>query len=138
MEQRKIALKENQARIMQNARRMIFVTFSKAGFHYYPNAANDEQLKDVSYLGNKHRHLFGFKIWIEVFHNDRELEFHQVLNFCESLFTTVLDINSKSVEMLSDDLFELISNKYPNRDIHISVSEDNECGAFIEYNKNRN
>jgi hypothetical protein len=113
----------------------IWVTFQKVGFHKYAAAATDPSLQDVSYLGSRHRHLFKFRVQIEVYHNDRELEFHQVLNFCESLFATqTIDIDYKSVEMLSDELYENLSKQYPNRRMKIEISEDGECGGFIEYN----
>ena len=116
-------------------KKWIWVTFQKVGFHKYVAAATDPKLQDVSYLGSRHRHIFKFKVQIEVFHNDRELEFHQVLNFCESLFATqTIDIDYKSVEMLSDDLYQKLIEKYPNRSMKIEVSEDGECGGFIEYN----
>jgi hypothetical protein len=121
-------------KIKQSAERMIWVTFSKKGYHYFPAAAIDEQFSDVNYLGNKHRHLFKFKVAIEVYHQDREIEFHQFLNWLESLFdTSTIDINSKSVEMLSDDLFDKIAEKYPQRKVAIEISEDGECGCCINY-----
>ena len=105
MDQRQQILAETAVRIMSKAQRWIYVNFQKAGFHKYPAAETDPALADVSYLGNRHRHLFKFNVQIEIFHNDRELEFHQVLNYCESLFATqAIDIDYKSVEMLSDDL----------------------------------
>lgn len=114
----------------------IWVTFQKAGFHQYHAAALDPALEDVSYLANRHRHLFKFKVQIEVFHNDREVEFHQFLNFCESLFETrTIDIDYKSVEMLADDMYTEIVKRYPNRNIKIEVSEDGECGCLVEYTK---
>jgi hypothetical protein len=113
--------------------RWIWVTFQKAGFHYYPDAQTDPKLHDVKYLGSHHRHLFKFKVQIEVQHNDRELEFHQVLKYCESKFDGELDINNKSVEMLADDLHLHISNKYPGRNMKIEISEDGECGCLLEY-----
>lgn len=120
---------------MKNIKRWIWVTFQRAGFHYYPSALTSASLTDVSYLGYNHRHLFKFNIQIEIFHDDREVEFHQFLNYCESLFdTNIININNKSVEMLSNDLHEHIIKKYPNRDIKINVSEDGECGCVIEYN----
>jgi len=130
--------RETAERIREAARRLIWVTFQKVGFHRYPAAATDPLLEDVSYLGNKHRHLFKFNIQIEIFHNDRELEFHQFLNYCESLFDTKqIDIDYKSVEMLADDLYIKLADRYPGRDMIISVSEDGECGCQIEYNKTR-
>ena len=36
-------------------------------------------------------------------------------------------------EMMSDDLYQKITDKYPNREVHIDISEDGENGAHIEY-----
>jgi len=124
-------------RIMAAAQRCIWVTFQKVGFHRYPAAGEDPLLADVSYLASKHRHLFKFRVEIEIFHNDRELEFHQALNYCESLYQNQLDIDYKSVEMLADDLYIHLAAKYPERYMAIEVSEDGECGCRIEYNRTR-
>lgn len=130
------AERERIENIKNQAKRWIWVTFQKAGFHFYPQASTDPLLSDVSYLGNRHRHLFKFSVQIEIFHNDRELEFHQVLNYCESLYSSgSLDVNHKSVEMISDDLYDQLAAKYPGRDMKITVSEDGECGCLIEYIK---
>jgi hypothetical protein len=115
-------------------KRMIWVTFQRKGLHRYPQAATDESLQDVSYLGNTHRHLFKFNVQIEVFHDDRDLEFHQFLNWLESLYDEkTLELDYKSCEMISDDLAEIIQERYPNRDLIIVVSEDGECGATTIY-----
>ena len=136
--QRETALAEQAVRIMSLAQRWIYVNFQKAGFHKYIAAETDPALADVSYLGNRHRHLFKFNVQIEIFHNDRELEFHQALNYCESLFATqTIDIDFKSVEMLADDLYVQLATKYPGRNMKISVSEDGECGCVIDYNTTR-
>ena len=136
-EQRETALAEQAVRIMSQAQRWIYVNFQKAGFHKYIAAETDPALADVSYLGNRHRHLFKFNVQIEIFHNDRELEFHQILTYCESLFENTIEIDSKSVEMLADDLYLQLANRYPGRNMKISVSEDGECGCVIEYNLTR-
>ena len=138
MNQRDQALTEQRERIMSQAERKIWVTFQRAGFHRYPAASDDPKLSDVSYLGSRHRHLFKFRVEIEIFHNDRELEFHQILNYCESLYKdNNLEIDHKSVEMLADDLYLELANKYPGRFMAIEVSEDGECGCRIEYNRTR-
>jgi len=116
--------------------RWIWVTFQKVGYHRYPDAGTDHNLADVQYLANKHRHLFKFKISIETWHDNRELEFHQFLNYCESLFESkIIDIDFKSVEMLAVDLHGQISKKYPGRDMIIEISEDGECGCTMEFPK---
>jgi hypothetical protein len=35
--------------------------------------------------------------------------------------------------MMSDELHDVISDKYPDREIWIEVSEDGENGSFIKY-----
>jgi hypothetical protein len=36
--------------------------------------------------------------------------------------------------MVSDELYDMIATRYPDRDIEITVSEDGENGATIYYN----
>lgn len=119
---------------MQKDFKAIWVTFSKEGIHKYPAAATDPNLADVSFLGFPHRHMFKFKVWIEVFHDDRDLEFIQFKRWLESLYTDgTLELNHKSCEMISDDLAIKIKTKWPNRHVSIEVSEDGENGSFAEY-----
>lgn len=122
--------------------KMIWVTFQKEGIHCYPAAATDPKLAtgdeyDVSFLGNPHRHIFHFRIWINVTHNDRDIEFIQFKRWCEALYMgsdqSILRLDHKSCEMISDELHDVISKKYPNREIWIEVSEDGENGSFIKY-----
>lgn len=139
MDQREMALAETRIRIRQTAKRMIFVTFQKEGIHRYPAAATDPNLctageYDVSFLANPHRHIFHFNVSIEVFHNDRDIEFIQFKRWLESLYNKdILDLDFKSCEMISDDLYEQIASRYPDRNIEITVSEDGENGATIFY-----
>lgn len=117
--------------------RMIYVTFQKKGLHRFSDAASRKDLLDVSYLANYHRHLFHFKVSISVEHNDREIEFHQFLNWLESLYDNgVMELNNRSCEMIADELYTAINEKYSKRRVVIDVSEDGECGAIVEYTKN--
>lgn len=112
----------------------IWVTFQRKGLHKFPAAASDPALADVSYLGYPHRHLFKFKVTIQVWHDDREIEFHQFLNWVESLYDDkVLELDFMSCEMIADALAEKIQARYPGRSLMIDVSEDGECGAQCEY-----
>ena len=134
------ALLEKFNRISNNAKRMIWVTFQKEGIHKYPGADTDPSLAtgdeyDVSFLGYPHRHIFHFKVAIEVFHNDRDIEFIQFKRWLENSFRDgVMQLDHKSCEMISDELYMYIANRYPERDIEITVSEDGENGATIYYN----
>lgn len=140
MEQREQALAEQRERIKDKAKRMIWVTFQKEGIHRYPAASTDPKLAsgdeyDVSFLGMPHRHIFHFKVGIQVFHNDRDIEFIQFKRWLENLYKEgTLELNFKSCEMISDDLYDQIASRYTGRNVEISVSEDNENGATIVYN----
>ena len=119
--------------------RSIWVTFSKEGIHKYPAALEDPKLAtgdeyDVSFLGYPHRHIFHFKVWIEIYHADREIEFIQFKRWLESLYGDgIIQLDFKSCEMIADDLAQQIQDRYPGRYIKISVAEDNENGCEMEY-----
>jgi hypothetical protein len=132
--QTETALSERRNRISNSAKRFIWVTFQREGIHCYPAAATDSNLADVAFLANEHRHIFHFNVSIEVFHNDRDIEFIQFKRWLESLYQGTLELNFKSCEMISDDLYEVIASRYPGRDIEITISEDGENGATIRYN----
>jgi hypothetical protein len=117
----------------------IWVTFRREGTHKFPAALTDPKFKtgdeyDVSFLGYPHRHMFHFKIAIEVFHDDREIEFIQFKRWLENLYGKgVLELDYKSCEMMATDLYQQISAKYPKREVTIDVSEDGENGAVITW-----
>ena len=119
--------------------RSIWVTFSKEGIHKYPAALEDPNLAtgdwdDVSFLGYPHRHIFHFKVWLEVFHDDRDVEFIQFKRWMERLYAQdTLQLDYKSCEMIADDLASEIQAMYPDRWLKISVAEDNENGCEMEY-----
>ena len=137
-------MKEEDAKMaienaMNKAERSIWVSFAKEGVHMYPGADTDPKLAtgdwdDVSFLGIPHRHIFHFKVRIEVFHNDRDIEFIQFKRWMERLYAQdVIQLDHKSCEMIADDLYLEISTKYPGRFVEISVAEDNENGCLIYY-----
>jgi len=121
--------------------KMIWVTFRKEGIHKYPAALTDPTLAtgdkyDVSFLGYPHRHIFHFRVWISVTHNDRDIEFIQFKRWLEELYSgdqATLQLDYKSCEMMSDELYETINDRFPDREIWIEVSEDGENGSFIKY-----
>jgi len=118
---------------------MIWVTFRKEGIHRYPACLTDPKLAtgdeyDVSFLGHPHRHMFHFKVYLEVFHDDRDVEFIQFKRWLENLYNQgTLELNHKSCEMMADDLYGQISSKYTDRKIWIEISEDGENGCLKQY-----
>ena len=144
------AEREQIERITAAAQRQIWVTFQKEGIHKYPAALTDPMLAtgdeyDVSFLGYPHRHIFHFRVWIDVWHNDRDLEFIQFKRWLENLYrsadnhntNTVLSLDFKSCEMMARDLYDKLSATGPDRDYIIEVSEDGENGALIQYPTHR-
>ena len=131
------ALKEKAGK----AAKMIWVTFQKEGMHKYPAALDDPKLAtgdqyDVSFLGYPHRHIFHFKVAIEVFHDDRDIEFIQFKRWLLNLYKEgTIQSDFKSCEMMSDDLYIAIAKRYPGRKIEINVSEDGENGSHAVYEK---
>lgn len=110
-------------------KRTIFVQFTKEGIHRYPDAP-----EGVEFLKHPHRHIFHFRVTVEVFHNDRELEFILLKRELEGLYKdSIMEIDYKSCEMLAEELVEYISKKYTGRNISVEVSEDGENGATITY-----
>ena len=136
-QQHEQALKEKAGK----AAKMIWVTFQKEGMHKYPAALDDPKLAtgdeyDVSFLGYPHRHIFHFKVAIEVFHDDRDIEFIQFKRWLLNLYKEgTIQSDFKSCEMMSDDLYVAIAKKYPGRKIEINVSEDGENGLHAVYEK---
>jgi hypothetical protein len=135
--------RETVTRIMDAAERKIWVTFRREGIHCYPAAATDPKLctageYDVSFLANAHRHIFWFRVWIDVWHSDRDIEFIQFKRWLESLYSTdVLELDFKSCEMIADDLYTRIAGRYPERAVWIEVAEDGENGCLIKYELSR-
>lgn len=118
---------------------MIWVTFRKEGVHRYPAALTDPKLAtgdeyDVSFLGHPHRHIFHFKVYLEVFHDDRDVEFIQFKRWLENLYNKgTLELNHKSCEMIADELHKQITATYTDRKIWIEISEDGENGCIKQY-----
>ena len=138
----RMSREEDRKVYMENTvERSIWVTFRKEGIHLYPAAKDDPALAtgdwdDVSFLGVAHRHIFHFKVRIQVEHNDRDIEFIQFKRWLERLYDdSTIELNHKSCEMIADDLYEQISAKYPGRFVEIDVAEDGENGCSIYYPK---
>jgi hypothetical protein len=119
----------------------IFVTFQKEGIHRYPAAATDRKLAtggwdDVSFLSVPHRHIFHFRVTMEVFHDDRDVEFIQFKRWLERLYSQeTLKLDFKSCEMMARDLYGEINKRFADRDVSIEVSEDGENGATLSWSR---
>jgi len=114
-------------------KKFIFITFQKEGIHKYPDAPDE-----VAFLRNDHRHMFHFRVELEVFHDDRDVEFIMLKRELEGLYSdSILELDYKSCEMMAEDLRNYIVKTYEGRDMVITVSEDGENGAICYYPADR-
>lgn len=116
---------------MGSTRAFINVTTTAEFIHSYPDAP-----EEVSFLRSPHRHLLHIAAEIEVFSDDRELEFILVKRDLD-LYLKCLKLDTPSIsscERIGHLILEHLQIKYgDNRDITVSVSEDGENGAVIKY-----
>lgn len=100
------------------------------GIHHYPQASGEHE-----YLKYPHRHLFVCRIYIEQFHNDRDIEYLAFKSFIQNRFpaNALNDLGSKSCEDIAGILHDYIFKTYEARRIKIEVKEDDENGVFMEF-----
>jgi hypothetical protein len=68
------------------------------------------------------------------------VEFIQFKRWLEALYSGdqgILSLDYKSCEMISDDLYLQIAQRYPGRAVWIEVAEDGENGCLIKYEISR-
>lgn len=108
----------------------IYITTQTEFIHQYKDAP-----EEVSYLRYPHRHVAHIKVKVEVFNNDREIEFimfkHEIEKDLKLDFLT-----NNSCETIANHILLYVQDKYGmNRDIEITVSEDAENGCELIYRK---
>lgn len=106
--------------------RFITVKFTAPGWHRWPAAPESR-----AYLREQHRHLFHVAVSMEVDHNERQVEFHDLLDVVRPAFGEG-DFGAASCETLASALIERLHGIYGRtRRISVHVSEDDECGATV-------
>lgn len=113
-------------------RTTIIVRFQKEGIHAYPLAGTDPQLKSVEFLAHPHRHMFHVEAELEVFHDDREIEFIIMKHRLEAWALRDQNMDCKSCEMIARDIAEFLLHTYgDHRYCRVDVFEDGENGARV-------
>lgn len=108
----------------------VIVTFDWVGFHSWEDAPNHR-----AYLRETHRHLFKFKVEIEVPHGDRALECHDVKDACLNWAKAFSAPTPLSCEDLAKGLCTHLSVIYPAiRWVRVECMEDGEVGGSCEFN----
>ena len=109
----------------------VFCTTKFEGIHCYPDAP-----MEVRYLAGEHRHMFGVKVEMEVFDDDREVEFimlkHEV-EYAISCLTPDGKLGSLSCEQIAKSIVHYLRDKFDGADrvIVVTVDEDGENGAVV-------
>ncbi|UGY13763.1 hypothetical protein HAP48_0035105 [Bradyrhizobium septentrionale] len=107
----------------------IFVRFTVPGFHRWAGAPARR-----SYLADRHRHLFHVEVRMMVAHDDREVEFHDLMDHARAIVVDDLGVDGNfgahSCEMIGRELGDRLAKSY-QRNVVVIVSEDNECGAMV-------
>ena len=124
-------MKEEEMARLGHSIDFICVTFQKEGIHKYPAAEN---IPGVEFLAHPHRHMFHFRVELEVMHDDRDVEFILFKRELEALYDEgTMQLDYKSCEMMARDLADYIRKTYPDRDLAIEVSEDGENGCRLNF-----
>lgn len=113
-------------------KREVFVQTQFEGIHCWPEAPDE-----VAFLRNPHRHIFHVKVYVEVWHNDRELEFimlkHRINEYLGQYISDgVWQMGRTSCEDVAEMLVTFLRGQYSCRFVRISVDEDGENGCFLD------
>jgi hypothetical protein len=68
---------------------------------------------------------------MEVSHNERDVEFHDLLDICKAEFREK-EKGAKSCETMAQQLHDYLALKFEGKWISVEVSEDGECGATVK------
>jgi hypothetical protein len=109
---------------METKKKLIVVKFQYEAVHQWKEC----DIKEVSFLKEKHRHIFYFEVHKEVTHNNRDIEIimfkRNILHNLDRVF--LHDFKNMSCE----DIAEYILNTY--KCDYVQVLEDNENGAIVK------
>jgi hypothetical protein len=100
------------------------------GIHCWPSAPNGA----YEFLRNPHRHEFHVTVWIEQFHDDRDIEYLEFKDWLDGNIKAG-NLDHLSCEMMARRIIEQVELEYSKnqaRSIRVEVSEDGENGALIE------
>lgn len=109
----------------------IIITFAVDGMHNFPAAK--KLFPEVFFLSDPHRHMFHFKVYKEVYHDDRDIEFimfkRTVMNYLHTKYYSIhlrtLEFGAQSCEMLAKEILTKFDCT------QVEVWEDAENGARV-------
>ena len=107
----------------------VFAVTRFEGIHCWPDAPDE-----VSFLRTPHRHEFHVKLEVQVYHDDRDVEFILLKRWMESWLKERFpetDIGHTSCEMIAKELRRAAKAKWGARWMECIVSEDGENGSRV-------
>lgn len=120
-----------QSRLAQTkilSKTIIHAQFKVEGFHCWPEAEGQRD-----YLANRHRHFFRYRASISVAHDDREIEFHDFLDWCIANAPQG-ELGRLSSEEMAQTLLGRMRERWPSRDSYqVEVWEDEEVGCTVNW-----
>lgn len=108
--------------------RRVWATHRFDSLHAWPDAPRHR-----SYLASEHRHLFHVRATVDVVHDDREIEFHDLLDAVVDACVQIHCAPLGSCEQIADDIAQRLRPQWPKRRIEVDVSEDGENGATVTH-----
>lgn len=111
--------------------RWAVVRWQFEAWHRWPGVDLDGER---GYLGHSHRHMFHVELGVSTTHNEREIEFHNLLDLGKaSQVARIHQRSDMSCETMCDAIGLDIRMVYPERRVKVSVFEDNEVGAQMQW-----
>jgi replicative DNA helicase len=114
------------------------VKYTMEGIHHYPDAP-----EAVSFLRHPHRHIFHIVLYVEQFHNERDVEYILLRKWLEHRCKTTQWDLSSSCEHIAQVIGTHARAEYAGesmrrpdglfRRVMVEVLEDNENGCLLEF-----
>jgi hypothetical protein len=102
------------------------IRYQVEGFHRWPQAPLER-----AYLQDRHRHVFHIEVKVQTFHDDREIEFHDLLAWAKATFPGG-ELGVMSCEVIARFLINSIALRFGgHRRAIVKVFEDGENGAEL-------
>ena len=112
----------------------VFCSLNVEGIHRWDGCP----IEEVKYLKDDHRHLFGIKCYVEVTHNDRDVEFIELKHKVHAYLKDKYYNNIKRIHYFGSMSCEMIAEELIN-EFNLSkceVNEDNENGSILTKENN--
>lgn len=105
----------------------ITVRWQFEGFHRWPDAPVQR-----AYLRDRHRHVFHCEATVDVLHDEREIEFHDMRDICVAYCTKMAPVwEVASCETIARDLAMHLVRTFDRVPVTVAVFEDGENGSTV-------